>query len=393
MHGNLVGSLKLYGKKEYLLETIPIENLETMIFNYDQIGRVKRTFRGDTWCQLLTETLYRSKDIKSLEIMESELTSIACQHIGKGLFGCTRLENDYSLQDSEATEDKQFPRLETLNLPEIILTKQDLRAIVRADRLIFLKNLVLRNINLSGCLGELLGPGFPSLVRIFLSCEQLTSDDIGSLVKALRRKRLPRLKHLDFKDISTYSFLIQEYDSGDEDCANSSLEVMDFSYSTVSPDNIVRIMHGAAPLSRLRKLNLAHVHLCGSLRNVLAVPQKVTNFQNSSSNDSELPTTSKVVAQFQSLRDLGLSCTGINGDDLSAIASAVINGSLPRLSCLDLCGNDFSGLESSVESVIQACQDYYLSNPLELVIGLHSFTVEFRLKIRDICKDSKVRLY
>ena len=283
MHCNLVGSLKLYGKTGSVLETIQIENHETMIFNYDQIGRVKRTFRGDTWCQLLTETLFRSKDIKSLKFVKSELTSLACEHIAKGLYGCTRLENDYSLQDSEATEDKQFPRLETLILSGTILTKQGLTAIVKADRLIFLKYLVLINVNLSGCLGELLGPGFPSLVRIVLSSEQWTSDDIGSFADALRRKRLPKLKHLDFSN-NTHPCLTKKYDSGDEDCVNSSLEEMDFSWSTLSPDVISRIMQGAVPLSRLKILDLRHVHLCGSLGDVLAI----TNCQKSSSNDSEL---------------------------------------------------------------------------------------------------------
>ena len=139
------------------METIEIENHQIEILNDFQIRRLKREFKG----QLLTETIHRSKDIKSLEIVESELTSLGYQHIAEGLYGCTRLENAYSLQDSEATEDKQFPRLETLNLSGTILTKQDLTAIVRTDRLIFLKNLVLKNVNLSGCLGELLDIRLP----------------------------------------------------------------------------------------------------------------------------------------------------------------------------------------------------------------------------------------
>ena len=331
----------------------------------------------------MTEILHRSKDIKSLEIVDSELTSLAYKHIGKELYECTQLENDYSLQDSEAREDKQFSRLETLNLSGTILTKQDLTAIVKADRLISLKNLVLKHVNLSGCLGELLGPGFPSLTRIGLFCKQLTSDDIGSLAEALRRKRLPKLKHLDFSN-KMHPFPTTEYDSG-----GGELEEMDFSYSTLSPDDIARIIKGAESLSRLIMLDLTHVHLCGSLGDVLTI----TNCQKSSSNHSELPTTSSIVTQFPSLKELILSRTGLNGDDLSAIATAITNGSLPRLSYLNLDENDFSGLESPVKYVIQACKDYYLSSSLKVSIELDSLSIGFQRKIRVKCKDSKVRLF
>ena len=280
-----------------ILEKIEIENHQIVIHTDVQITEHKRADKDDTCCELLRETLHRSTDIKSLEIVNSELTSLAYKQIGRELYGYTQLQD-----------------------------------------------LVLSNLNLSGSLGELLGPGIPSLVSIRLSCEGLTFEDIGSLAEALRRKRLPRLKHLDFSysrhpfstekcdsvhdtEILTRERLprpnrevlqrkrlqelkhlgLEEDDSGDEDCVNSTLKVMDFSYSTLSPENIARILHGAAPLSRMMKLDLTDVCLCGSLADVLDRRQTVMNFQESPSNGNELPAASNIVVQYPCLKELVLS--------------------------------------------------------------------------------------
>ena len=397
-HPALVGSLTLkYNCQEAATSLLQeITKYQQVVINHLDIVRYNKTSVKKSFDDLFSTSVRLSKDTKILRIMQSEVTSAACQRFGEDLYGCLPLRQESLNQHVALQVNEQCPFLETLDLSETVMKKSDFYALVKVQKLPHLKILNLSRINLSGCLGDILSAGSPSLEKLVLRQTLLKNIDISYLASILGQRLLPKLKELDLFCSCIYihkecfhkceEHLIVTSPPQTIEKEGSRLQLLKMAFSSFSPNEIKNLVH-ASQSSCLSLVCLSNVNLQGQLRDIFGLDDMPSEQPNISAQMGHIDHP-----RFPFLQVLDLCSTNLETDDLNFLAESIGHGYFVNLRYLDVTNHVCTGLKSSTYDLVRSCVKHYNKHKIYLVFHVDGFAVEFWTKIRSMCRGSNVHL-
>ena len=401
LHHALVGSLTSAFLKDSSLAAATtllqeITKYQQVFINHLDIGGYYEASAKKSFDDLFSTSVYLSKGIKTLRIVRSQVTSAACQRISENLYGCLPLGQESLIQHFPLQVNEQCPFLETLDLSESFMTKSDLYALVKVQKLPHLKILNLSRLSLSDCLRDILSPGCPSLEKLLLRQTRLKITDISYLANILGQRRLPNLRELDL----SYSYT-HKPDEHFHECErhlivtsrpqtiekeDSRLQVLKMAFSGFSPNEIKNLIH-ASQYSCLSLVCLFCVNLQGQLSDIFGRDDIPSEQPGNSAQTGHIDNS-----RFPFLQVLDLCLTNLLADDPNFLSDSICHGHFVNLRYLDVSNYVCTGLESSTKDLVRSCVKHYRNHKVCLAIHMDGFAEEFRDTITSMCQESNVDL-
>ena len=342
-----------------------------------------------------------SLDLKKQELSASDIKAIS-DAAKRGKFDQLKEINlsENALTDClgdlfGSTDYPSFPLLETLQLENTSLTKDDLNSIfetlrddklpdnllpltlvdhananamrgictlVNECKLLNLKDLDLSENRLTNCMSDLFGsfdsPGFIWFRRLCLNNCELSEADVMSIVHA--RTKLANLQELDLSN-NTLTDLIESLMSGTDPPGFLNLRTLRLKSSRLSKADLEilgNLIH-AGNLPKLCELDLSENILADCLRNLLGIECEV---------------------QPLSLSQLLLENTCLSKDDVHCMSTALTLFQLPNLELLSLKENSLCSVEKEIEMLIQSFSEFTINldgQGMRLDLRGNNFSEEF----------------
>ena len=281
---------------------------------------------GNTLTNCFKEALQSTNLVKyhSLEILKMERTELSadditaiCSVIRRGAF--PRLKSFSLKAILAAAKPQELSRLETLQLNEMKLVKQDLIAIHEGVAGNILSNLKLLNLSdniLSDFVGSLFGHPdivrFQSLRVLQIKNKMLRETDLDILSQALQEGKIPTLEMLEISNNTLSKHLGRLLDG-----INQCLTVLDLKETHLAYTDVKNL--GRAIIAK-KFVKLCALSLCYNT---------LTNHIGEMLCATEEPVLPNLVA-------LWLIRTELNGADVAGLSEAVKSGRLPKLKHLHL---------------------------------------------------------
>ena len=319
-----------------------------------------------------------------------------------------------------STDCPSFPSLETLQLENTELSRDDLISLfqaVRDGKLPKLCNLNVLPLNLDDYLDDFViaahHPIFPyRKCMTFRNCN-LSTDTLGSICTAVRDGKVPNLREVDLSDIKLTNHMTDFFCSSDGPDFPWFRRLC-FNNCGLGEVDIMSIFSAGAKLSELEELDLSNnslTNLMQSLSRVDLPKFKILRLNNSelSTTDLEILANSIHTGKLPELCELDLSnntltnclryllgfeiegqslsfCrlllenTRLNKDDVHSLSTALMFIKLPKLKLLSLKENSLCSIEQDVEMLIQSFREFTINldgQGMRLDLRGNNFSEEF----------------
>ena len=328
--------------------------------------------------KLIVDGLKFSKNASHVQIMWSYLSNTAYQHIALQLHGCTKLvhldlhgSKNVPFELSNAL--KTMESLSYLNLESCLTTPDSSRSVLSGlSKCQNLKEVNLACNNLTHCVVKLFGEhqGFQVLETLNLRKSQIEKDDMESIIDAACCGKLPKLNTLLLSN-NTLTGGFKAPLSNDCQTALPSLEFLDLQNTQMGKcdlENLCNILC-ASELPKLETLILSNNSLMGGfpcpsaemtsgqgfhaiqtlklnqtklsvsdVRNMSVALLGAKSLQCLDLSQNKLTGILHILGldSHPSLRNLGLTDTELNEDDINILVDIMCCGKLPNIYSLDL---------------------------------------------------------
>ena len=322
-----------------------------------------------------------------------------------------------------------LPELRWLHLESTALNKEDLQHfshITQNNKLPKLRELDLSQNTLTGCLSSFLSdpdPGLPELRSLHLKSTDLNKDDLQHLLSVTYK--LPKLHELDLSGYTLTgclsSFLSDPHPGLPE------LEYLVFESTALNKKDLQHLSHiiQLNKLPKLQSLNLSHNTLTGCLSSFLTDPHpglpelRQLHLESTALNKEDLQHLSHItkcnkLPKLQSLdlsentltgclysflpslpegKYLKLRSTDLRKEDLQHIKQLAQDGKLPKLSDLNLEGNELCQMKEELVELIMTLiqrQEKIFLGTLDVWLADNDLPEEFQNQMTQICSGTEI---
>ena len=322
-----------------------------------------------------------------------------------------------------------LPELGYLYLDRTALNKEDLQHfshITQNNKLPKLRELDLSQNTLTGCLSSFLSDpdaGLPELRSLHLKSTDLNKDDLQHLLSITYK--LPKLHKLDLSH-NTLTGCLSSFLS-DPHPGLPELEYLVFESTALNKKDLQHLSHiiQLNKLPKLRSLNLSHNTLMGCLSSFLTDPHpglpelRWLHLESTALNEEDLQHLSHItkcnkLPKLQSLdlsentltgclcsflpslpegKYLKLRSTDLRKEDLQHIKQLAQDGKLPKLSDLNLEGNELCQMKEELVELIMTLiqrQEKIFLGTLDVWLADNDLPEEFQNKMTQICSGTEI---
>ena len=287
-----------------------------------------------------------SSNLLALEFVGFEIPALLIEHMAQEVYGAVEFQNvDDTLSNVTTVPSPEEQRakgssLQILSFAFSSMSTQDIKTLVRLNRLPQLRVLHLRGSHQRYCLGVLLASGSPSLEELLLGRITLSKQDINTFLDILTKGGLPKLNCLILQKISPE--YVEHPLSDVKLLSKYGLEINQLErLSKLEYWNKVTEAYLALEKDILFKTKLNEANIRSLIRAMLPAFTELDL-----SNNSLFGCLGDIVKSpiFSNLRVLDLSNTNLRGiNDMRIVSTVAQEGKLRRLRTLNLSKNNLTG--------------------------------------------------